>query len=246
LIELYNHLPVLYERPKMNKVIFYDFHNTLAYRHKYFTTSVILVLDRYERGHAISHEHLLPYLQTGFPWLEPDKEYHHLKDPQKWWENIYPVFINALKAVNFSTEKAEFYTKEARKIMTGPGYYTLFDDTLDSLKRAKEYGYRNIILSNHVPELPLMAEQLGLMKYVDICISSANVGYEKPNIKIYELALKIADYPLNPWMIGDNYIADYQGARTAGIKSILVRKSVDEKVELYSDDLKGALDIILK
>ncbi len=230
----------------MNKVIFYDFHNTLAYRHKYFTTSIIMVLDVHEKNHSISHEHLLPFMQTGFPWLEPQKDYHHLSNPDKWWENIYPVFINALASNGISQSKALLYSKEARSIMTGPDYYTLFNDTLDTLKRAKENGFRNIILSNHVPELPQMAEQLGLMKYVDICISSANVGYEKPNRKIYELALEKADFPANPWMIGDNYEADYLGATDAGIKAILIRKPVNEKFAIYSDDLKGALDIILK
>jgi len=242
----------------MNKVIFWDFHNTLAYKHNFFIDCVIMVLDKYQKGHTVNHESLYPHMQTGFPWLEPDKEYHHLKDPQKWWDNLYPVFINALTSNGIDKDKALLYTKQAHNIMTGPDYYTLFDDTLETLKRAITKGYRNIILSNHIPELPQMAKQLGVMDYIDICISSANIGYEKPNRKIFEYAINVANNPDTVWMVGDSYDADYLGATAAGIKTVLVRNPLDEvdevtktekvtkKVKYYSDDIKGALDIILQ
>jgi hypothetical protein len=61
----------------------------------------------------------------------------------------------------------------------------------------KEKGYSNVILSNHIPELPRIVEELGLSPYLIDCISSANVGYEKPNAKIYEHALEKHNKKLN-------------------------------------------------
>jgi len=53
----------------------------------------------------------------------------------------------------------------------------LFDDTNMVLKKLKEKEYKHIILSNHVPELPEIVKELGLGKYINDCISSANIGY---------------------------------------------------------------------
>ncbi|HBR01450.1 MAG TPA: HAD family hydrolase, partial [Ruminiclostridium sp.] len=88
----------------------------------------------------------------------------------------------------------------------------------------KENGYRNIILSNHIPELPEIAESLGLMELVEICITSAKVGFEKPNPQIFRYALELTGHPEELWMVGDNIVADVGGAEAVGMKAILVRK----------------------
>jgi putative hydrolase of the HAD superfamily len=92
--------------------------------------------------------------------------------------------------------------------------------------------------------LPEIAECLGLMEYVDVCITSAKVGYEKPNPKIFQHAVELARKPREAWMVGDNLKADVRGAEAVGIKGILVRKPADEPVEYYSPDLKGTTKLI--
>ena len=55
-----------------------------------------------------------------------------------------------------------------------------------------------------IPELSEIVECLGLMEYIDICISSANVGFEKPNPKIFQHAIEMAGNPEIVWMVGDS------------------------------------------
>lgn len=80
--------------------------------------------------------------------------------------------------------------------------------------------------------------------YIDICISSANVGFGKPDPKIFHLALEITSNPGTVWMSGDNLKADIRGEEAVGIKAILVRKSTSEPAEYFSPDLKGVIDLI--
>ena len=72
----------------MNKVMFWDYDGTLAYRLKMFSSSLNMVMDEYEKGHQITDESFVQWLQSGFPWHEPDKDYLHLCDPKAWWNNI--------------------------------------------------------------------------------------------------------------------------------------------------------------
>ena len=70
-------------------------------------------------------------------------------------------------------------------------------------------------------------KNLGIRDYFIKIYSSAQIGYEKPNIKAYEKVLMDLNDAQSITMIGDNYIADVQGAKRAGIDAILVRKTND-------------------
>lgn len=225
----------------MSRVIFWDFDGTLAYRPKMFSTSLIMVLDKYEAGHSITGDSIVRWLQTGFPWLEPDGDYRDFCDTDVWWEKICKIFEQAFLEEGIAPDRACKYAQEARKYLAASEYYSLYDDTIDTLKFFKDNGYRNIILSNHIPELPEIAEKLGLMDYVDVCITSARVGFEKPNPKLYEYAVQLAGNPEEVWMVGDNPVADVRGAEAVGIKAVLVRSPEGESVKCYSPDLKGVI-----
>ncbi len=85
-------------------------------------------------------------------------------------------------------------------------------------------GWKHLILSNHVPELPTLVKELGLSHHFEHVITSALVGFEKPHSSIFEHT--IGKLPANSkvWMVGDSYSADVAGAERQGIPAILVRK----------------------
>lgn len=78
-------------------------------------------------------------------------------------------------------------------------------------------------VSNHVPELPALVAALGLAPYFSAVVTSAALGWEKPNPRMYAAALAAAGDPDEVWMVGDNPVADVAGAEAAGIRAILVR-----------------------
>ena len=227
----------------MRKVIFWDFDGTLAYRPKMFSSSLRMVLDEHEKDHKITDECFGQWLQSGFPWHEPDKDHLHLRDPEAWWDNMCTVFERAYIMSEFSPESM-CLCKRSEETPCSSGALQPYEDTMETLKYIRESGYKNIILSNHIPELPEIVESLGLMEYIDICISSANVGFEKPNSRIFRQAIELADNPQEAWMVGDNLMADVRGAEAVGMRAILVRKPAHEPVKYFSQDLKGIIKLL--
>jgi len=64
---------------------------------------------------------------------------------------------------------------------------------------------------------------LGLGSHLDHVVTSARIGYEKPHPGAFRAALRICGNPTNVWMVGDNPIADIEGAEAIGLRAILVR-----------------------
>ncbi len=79
------------------------------------------------------------------------------------------------------------------------------------------------MLSNHVPELAELIEGLGLGELVGEVFTSAAIGYEKPHPEIFRHALRVCGSPGRVWMVGDNPVADVEGAEAVGVPAVLVR-----------------------
>lgn len=108
----------------------------------------------------------------------------------------------------------------------------------------------DIILRQNFPDsmhkdilVNLIISHLGLDNYLIDVINSAEVGFEKPNPKIFEVALGRAFRADDIWMIGDNYNADVWGAEQVGIKAILVR-GMDSRAKYNFLDLYGVKNFL--
>jgi putative hydrolase of the HAD superfamily len=228
----------------MNKVIFWDFDGTLVTMPGLYRAAIMDVLNECEPGHCIDPEQIRPYLRSGFPWHTPGEPHLQLVDPELWWLNLECVFIRAYEGVGFDAGHAQKLAKQVRKHVIDPRRYVLYDDALPVLEGLRAQGWRHIILSNHVPELPDIVEGLGLAPYLDCCITSAFTGYEKPHPEAFRIALARAGNPEKAWMIGDNILADIQGAEALGIPAILVHSSKSNSVKYCVPNLAETVKII--
>ena len=72
---------------------------------------------------------------------------------------------------------------------------------------------------------------------VERTITSAGVGAEKPNPAIFSHSIEVADADVRTsWMVGDNPIADIQGARAAGLRAILIGGSAPDTAGLTATE----------
>lgn len=63
--------------------------------------------------------------------------------------------------------------------------------------------------------------KLGLDKYIDVLVTSEEVGYEKPDRRMFQLTLeKLQLNPKGTVVVGDSWEKDIQGAVNMGIKAI--------------------------
>jgi HAD superfamily hydrolase (TIGR01549 family) len=131
--------------------------------------------------------------------------------------------------------------------MFGSRSFDLFADVKETLSGLKTSGLRLGLISNWHSGLDYFCEELGIAPYFDAIVSSAEVGCEKPDSRIFREALiRLRTSPEQTLHVGDSIDDDFRGARSAGLDSVLVdRRSVhggfsDRKVsDLH--DLKGML-----
>ena len=97
------------------------------------------------------------------------------------------------------------------------------EGTKELLIWLRERGYRLGIISNAEGHIKKLVDYIGLASSFDTILDSHEIGYEKPDERIFKHALK--DLGVNPEEavhVGDLWEADVQGARAAGITPILV------------------------
>jgi putative hydrolase of the HAD superfamily len=207
-------------------VILWDFDGTLAARRGMWRECLAETLDEHEPGHGVEPDDLVPYLRDAFPWHRPDVSHPELSRPGAWWAAVEGVLASAYSGVGYGSERATELARlaHARYVDTTLGW-RLFEDTVPVLRRLSADGWRHVILSNHVPELPEMVDALGLGQFVDLALTSATTGFEKPHPDAFAIALKAVGSPARVWMVGDSLEADVEGAETVGIPAILVRAS---------------------
>lgn len=215
----------------MARLILWDFDGTLGYRGRPgpsavrtgFSTCLIEILDEHRPGHGIDRRAFHPHLQSGFPWQAPDMTHLHLCEPDAWWTELNPVFVRALESVGIEAPVAAELALGVRARYADPSQWCLYEDVLPVLRELAQDGWTHAIVSNHVPELPAIASGLGLNDVVSQVYTSGVTGYEKPHPEMFSIAVRAAGSPEVVWMVGDNVVADYEGAEAVGINAVLVR-----------------------
>jgi putative hydrolase of the HAD superfamily len=109
-----------------------------------------------------------------------------------------------------------------RAITTNPAGYREAPTAAEALRRMRAAGWHNVVLSNHLPELPAIIHDLSFGAEIDAVLSSANIGVEKPHPEAFTIAVAQYGNGTEAWMVGDNPVADIDGARRVGIRGVLV------------------------
>ncbi|MFQ6053698.1 MAG: HAD family hydrolase, partial [Candidatus Bathyarchaeia archaeon] len=94
-----------------------------------------------------------------------------------------------------------------------------------SLLRSLRGRYKLGLVTNF-PDAPTAREafrRFGFNEAFDSLVVSAEVGYRKPNRVIFERALmELGSAPASSVMVGDTFEADIRGAKSLGMKAILI------------------------
>lgn len=92
-----------------------------------------------------------------------------------------------------------------------------------ALVLARAGGLRAAVISNSNGSVAGILDALGLGRHLDFVIDSSLVGVEKPDPRIFQIALARAGVdPGQAVYVGDLYAVDVLGARSAGMEAILL------------------------
>ncbi len=100
--------------------------------------------------------------------------------------------------------------------------HALVPGAKEMLEQLREKGYRLFAASNSFGHLQRSRlEHAGILEYFEDTFISMDIGYDKPDIRFFEEALRRAGLqPSEVVMIGDSMTTDILGAQAAGMDAI--------------------------
>ncbi len=141
------------------------------------------------------------------------------------------------------TDRTEMWTRVRRRYGLEPPVPELEDryrqeylDTIEPDQRViralgllRDAGWRiGVVTNGPTPHQALKAERLGLLPLVDGFCASAEVGFAKPDPRIFHEAIRRCGGPAPvTWMVGDSPQSDIAGAHALGIRTVWIHRGRD-------------------
>lgn len=105
------------------------------------------------------------------------------------------------------------------------------DGVIPALQRLRASGRKLVVVSNANGRIAAALGRAGIAPHVDVIIDSFDLGVEKPDPRLFELALARAGAQAATTLhVGDLFHTDVVGARAAGIRAVLL-----DMADLYGD-----------
>jgi len=225
-------------------VVWWDFDGTLVSRPMMWAEVALRLLERHAPGHQVRDETMASLVSEGMPWHRADCAHPELSTPAAWWAAVNRRYEEIFATLGHPTAPTAPALEALREDILDASRYTLFDDVVPALARANAAGRRNMIVSNHIPELVQLVQGLELTPHFDAIVSSGVVGYEKPHRRLFEAALGYVRPGETVWMIGDNPAADCRPVCAMGMKAVLVRGGRTGQFEREAPGLLEALEFV--
>ena len=171
----------------------------------------------------------------------------HLQDGFRTeFPNMPPMAFAATDAGELDRLERDWWRSLVEKVVPRVGHIAAFDDYFDAvydyyaqahawrvfpevddlLARLNHHGVKLAVVSNFDSRLPKILTGLGIDMWFDEVVYSTVAGAAKPDKRIFELALRRLNVPAAAALhLGDNPIADAQGARDAGLQAVLVERA---------------------
>jgi putative hydrolase of the HAD superfamily len=164
-----------------------------------------------------------------------------------WWRQVVrETFARVGSLAAFGEHRFEDFFAQLFEHFAGADPWELYPETLPALRALQQEGIRLGVISNFDSRLPRVLQQLQLDPYFSTLTLSTQVGYAKPDPRIFQAAL--AGHGIPPAAaghIGDSRRDDYQGAKAAGLRALwLDREGKDSSCPERIEDLWGSLSML--
>jgi putative hydrolase of the HAD superfamily len=120
----------------------------------------------------------------------------------------------------------ELVTGILKKWLKADYKMVLFDDVIPTLTQLKERELIIGLISNVDRDIAPLCQQVGLTGWLEVVVTSQEVGFNKPMPQIFRAALRKAKVrPIEAIHVGDQHKIDVVGANGAGMVGLLVDRS---------------------
>jgi putative hydrolase of the HAD superfamily len=141
-------------------------------------------------------------------------------ESHKFWTNLYRELLGHLGVEDPEAPEELYHT------FSDPSNYDLFPDALPALDALASRGVKLGIISNFESWLNVMLERLGIRHRFDVLAISGDLGWEKPDARIFKWAIEDAGaQPDECLHVGDNPNFDAVPAAELGMTGVLIDRS---------------------
>lgn len=150
-----------------------------------------------------------------------------------------PLKDYGIEDEKLAAEIGERYTELAATTVA------LVPNTMEILNYLKDKGYKTYIITNGFLEVQTIKMQAsGLDKMIDISFVSEEVGFKKPDHRIFQHAMKEVGASIeNSVMVGDDLKVDIIPAKEIGMKHIYFNRKDTTHNEILDDEISDLLEI---
>ena len=148
-----------------------------------------------------------------------------------------PIYLgNMIHTLGLRTDICPLFESWKKKLENPFKVWIPFDHVKDELVRLSEEGYRLGVISNWDKTAVPILDIHGLTPLFENIIISSEVGFEKPDEKIFKIALEQASVSVEDCLyVGDNYYDDGIGSMKAGMDFVIINSFGTLGVEEIKD-----------
>lgn len=142
-------------------------------------------------------------------------------EERSWWHRlVVRTFHLAAPGAHFESGFEVFFDY-LYDLFARPHVWHVYDDVVPALQAMRAAGMRTCVVSNWDSRLHRLLESLDLARYFEFILTSAEVGWRKPNPALFHAALKRLELDAaHAIHVGDSHDEDIVGARNAGIVAV--------------------------
>ncbi|HBB33673.1 MAG TPA: hydrolase [Cyanobacteria bacterium UBA8803] len=143
----------------------------------------------------------------------------------EWWRVITLRTFQNVGLLERFADFTDFFDQLYNHFATAEPWF-VYPDVLPALEAWRRIGIQLGVLSNFDSRLYLVLKALKLEEFFTSVTISTQVGVAKPDPQIFGIALEKHHCDAREvWYIGDSLTEDYQGANSAGLRAILLKRS---------------------
>ena len=149
-------------------------------------------------------------------------------------DNRFRFIIDKHSKDGVEAEKS-FWAIRAKR--TGIGLKKLRPGVIELLDWLKSHSCGLGVIANQPVEIRSIMERDNILRFFDVVIISEEVKLEKPNPRIFQLAMERAGAkPAECWFVGDRIDNDIKPAKKAGMHTVWVRGVSEHDDEAPKDE----------
>lgn len=161
-------------------------------------------------------------------------------DDKDWWYHLVREVLQTCEVAEEALPREEYFEALYAEF-TLPGIWELFPEVREVLTALRP-SYALGVISNFDSRLRAILANLGIIELFDPIIISSEVGADKPDAWIFQQALTQARCaPDRSLHVGDDSLADWQGAKEAGLQVFQLERPRNSLRDL-AKELGVALD----